>query len=682
MDSMKAAAQLLQVKNALYFLDIQAKGYLGPTLRERHQSVGMQAARSAGVVVDEQGKLRCPSTGTTTAYEFTNLQMTNCLLQPPAHMSSPTAVAAGRVREVSKLAQRPKPRSFSWSNRENSRLATAKYPGARWEEQSPGFYRLTAGTGRVGDDRRLAKMVNRSWHSDAVVERAEEPGLARTMESFRGSPTVSSSMRQEALDLDSAPAHTRKLADAIDKGYPLGQPSYRVQHVPKNMQIEPGFELSFSLASVAFDPVDVPAYEKDLPEKRPVWFRFPEDTPGVIFDDSDKPGKRRTFHQRPIDGIVRGRFRVASKVKEGVAENEREVLDLEYAGKLTDTRETAPTTPASSKLVGHLDAEARQRTKVIRNQARARIANSKKSLVYLEKPDRDLPIRPASDLHLQQMTERHRSLFGEADAARLEGKLISNEALQRLSPFERYGREQQRNAALTHMATSAIAYRMAAMLDGTKSPQLAVANDPKSSRYYEFVQSALERWRLADSNDPFRKALKNTVVRLFDLEEEGTKSANLNEPVRFGGKEFDSTDSLRDDEGFQALALSIYQNTQNDLGKAGPVRLYRGAKQEPIGGVPDWAQRNNEGGGGSVVDMPVEPLTSYTTNLKEARSYALKNKESSGSLIETTVPSEQIYSMPGSGFGNPGKEEVMVLGGKYPSKVTKPQNTDGAPYGQ
>ena len=38
------------------------KGFLGPTLKDNDalQSVGMRAARAAGVIVDSAGKLRCP----------------------------------------------------------------------------------------------------------------------------------------------------------------------------------------------------------------------------------------------------------------------------------------------------------------------------------------------------------------------------------------------------------------------------------------------------------------------------------------------------------------------------------------------------------------------------------------------------------------------------------------------
>jgi hypothetical protein len=57
------------------------KGFLGPTLKDNDalQSVGMRAARAAGVIVDSAGKLRCPP-GTPNANQFTDMQMSNCLV--------------------------------------------------------------------------------------------------------------------------------------------------------------------------------------------------------------------------------------------------------------------------------------------------------------------------------------------------------------------------------------------------------------------------------------------------------------------------------------------------------------------------------------------------------------------------------------------------------------------------
>jgi len=66
------------------------------------------------------------------------------------------------------------------------------------------------------------------------------------------------------------------------------------------MQIEPGFELRFSLASVAFNPEDVPEYEKDLPDQKPVWFRFSEDTArGLYLTIQIKPKSKRGFMKAP-----------------------------------------------------------------------------------------------------------------------------------------------------------------------------------------------------------------------------------------------------------------------------------------------------------------------------------------------------------------------------------------------
>lgn len=674
MDSLEAAAQFTQVKNALYFLEIQSKGFLGPTLRQNNNSVGMQAARSSGVVVDEMGKLRCPSVGSTTAYEFTDLQMSNCILQPPPSYNA-AAAAAGVVQERASSARRARPRTFSWSNAENARIVSAKYPGAHWKEESPGYSVLSAGTGRVGDDRRLWKMVNRRWHSDAVVDKNGEPGLARAMESFRTSPATAAAMRREALDLDSAPVHVRKLADAIDSGYPMGKQSYRVQHVPKNMQIEEGFELRLSLASVGFDHADMPEYERDLPDQVPKLFRFPESTPGVIFDDSDKADRRKRFHEGPVDGIVRGRFRVKRKAKEGTGSSEREVHDLEYVGKLDDTRETYPQGPASSHLLGHVSIEARQRVKVGRNQARSRIENAKRSLVYLPNTDRDLKVRPGSDMHVKQLLMRHRSLFGDGDAERLSSHLVSNEALRKMSSVERPEREWLRNAALSHVATSAVTHRLATLLDGTSSSQIAAANDPDSSRYYNLVQGVLERWKASGSNDPFRQALQNMVWQFFDLEGHEFKALKPGPPIKFGGQEFESSESLQNDEGFRALALALYQTAQEGIGKPGPVRLYKGVNWKKEGGArPGWASSGE-------ARVPIKPLTGMTADKTVAEKYAFGDERQSGALVETTIPSEHVFSMPGSGFGNPSKEEVTVLGGRYPSKVETRLSSDAVNYG-
>jgi len=77
------------------------KGFLGPSLKDKPnlQSVGARAARAAGVIVDAAGKLRCPP-GTPNANQFTDMQMSNCLV--PGMALAKRAVRASR-REVGDL---------------------------------------------------------------------------------------------------------------------------------------------------------------------------------------------------------------------------------------------------------------------------------------------------------------------------------------------------------------------------------------------------------------------------------------------------------------------------------------------------------------------------------------------------------------------------------------------------
>jgi hypothetical protein len=60
---------------------VMVKGFLGPSIRENNSlpSVGIRAARRAGITVDENGRMRCPP-GTANANQFTDMQMSNCMV--------------------------------------------------------------------------------------------------------------------------------------------------------------------------------------------------------------------------------------------------------------------------------------------------------------------------------------------------------------------------------------------------------------------------------------------------------------------------------------------------------------------------------------------------------------------------------------------------------------------------
>lgn len=85
---------------------LSVKGFLGPSLKDKPElsSVGARAARAAGVIVDELGKLRCPP-GTPNANQFTDMQMSNCMV--PGMEVAKRLVRSSR-REVGQALQNMK----------------------------------------------------------------------------------------------------------------------------------------------------------------------------------------------------------------------------------------------------------------------------------------------------------------------------------------------------------------------------------------------------------------------------------------------------------------------------------------------------------------------------------------------------------------------------------------------
>ena len=78
--------------------DVMVKGFLGPSLREDRKlpSVGHHAARRAGIIIDENGKMRCPP-GTPNANQFTDMQMSNCMVPSAETVAQAAANAASSL---------------------------------------------------------------------------------------------------------------------------------------------------------------------------------------------------------------------------------------------------------------------------------------------------------------------------------------------------------------------------------------------------------------------------------------------------------------------------------------------------------------------------------------------------------------------------------------------------------
>ena len=79
------------------------KGFLGPTIKDRPDldSVGTRAARASGVIVDALGKLRCPP-GTPNANQFTDMQMSNCLIPSAETAARGAAALVGKMIDGAK----------------------------------------------------------------------------------------------------------------------------------------------------------------------------------------------------------------------------------------------------------------------------------------------------------------------------------------------------------------------------------------------------------------------------------------------------------------------------------------------------------------------------------------------------------------------------------------------------
>lgn len=84
----------MNIQESIDRMELHRKGFLGPSLKENPTlpSIGIRAARSAGVDVDDDGRMRCPD-NTPGAGTFTDLQQSNC--QIPSVSKKKLALSEG-----------------------------------------------------------------------------------------------------------------------------------------------------------------------------------------------------------------------------------------------------------------------------------------------------------------------------------------------------------------------------------------------------------------------------------------------------------------------------------------------------------------------------------------------------------------------------------------------------------
>lgn len=110
MRSSDAAGRIALANYAL--VSVGAKGHLGPNIGGGANNIGAAAARAAGIIVDDNGRLRCPAGG-PTAEEFTDMQMSNCIISTPRSVGvgivRGLASIPSKMRQIRKLNPRYKP---------------------------------------------------------------------------------------------------------------------------------------------------------------------------------------------------------------------------------------------------------------------------------------------------------------------------------------------------------------------------------------------------------------------------------------------------------------------------------------------------------------------------------------------------------------------------------------------
>lgn len=99
MRSSEAAGRVALANVALQA--VSSKGVLGPSIgRNGTRTLAASAARAAGIIVDSNGRLRCPPTAGGAAGEFTDMQLSNC---PVSVLKD---VAQGTVRQLALTPKR------------------------------------------------------------------------------------------------------------------------------------------------------------------------------------------------------------------------------------------------------------------------------------------------------------------------------------------------------------------------------------------------------------------------------------------------------------------------------------------------------------------------------------------------------------------------------------------------
>jgi len=198
------------------------KGFLGPDLGAMRgiRSVGAFAARAAGIIVDEAGRLRCP--GGPNANQFTDMQMSNCL----SPNMRPAMAAVGRrlkatVDKLGALGTQAMEDDGSSAGAVSAMAAASVLDAPDFDWANPDM-----ATSRAS---RLGAMISRV---------AGRSGLAKIFDGLVARGKISEATREhlddvvDAMDSQSAARTTETLFGIAEQ--PFGSPDAAAPRVPQD----------------------------------------------------------------------------------------------------------------------------------------------------------------------------------------------------------------------------------------------------------------------------------------------------------------------------------------------------------------------------------------------------------------------------------------------------------------
>jgi hypothetical protein len=191
------------------------------------------------------------------------------------------------------------------------------------------------------------------------------------------------------------------------------------------------------------------------------------------------------------------------------------------------------------------------------------------------------------------------------------------------------------------------------------------------ARVYRVVAGIVDEWAsTSQDSSPRARALQETyrkVFRLKNAEREFGNKENVRPEVQTKTK-----DILRQCGGFlEAYVKEQYRMTQEFLKKKKfkYVTIYRGMD---LGKSKEGrAYYNTLSGEGNVINMSLQPASSFSASLDTANEFASDSDTDSTIIIATRVPIERVISTAMTGIGCGEETEVVIMGGELPAYVVR-----------